>query len=171
MGNSEKIESEVNMTPTTQHSERCLNCKQDLDPDEPHWATLADYYYMRAGAQKLSNLECQWSETIASYCPHCIAAFDVDRFVFGEPVPTSQPRKEFNACSYCDGVIQEEGEYLFVLHVVEFKYAEDAQHLLAHSAAHAVVCPNCDGAIDPLAAILPKKQPNFPSEQFPEPGI
>lgn len=157
------------MSPITQHTEHCLNCKQVIDPDEPHWTTQADYYLMHADAKKLSDLECQWSETIASYCLQCIDTFHLDRFDFSEPVPTSTPREHFNECSFCDGVIQEEGDYLFVLHVVEYKYADVAQHLLAHSVTHAVICPHCDGAIDPFAAILQKKHLNFPSEQLPKP--
>lgn len=157
------------MSPTTQHTERCLNCKQELDPDKPHWTTHADYYLMRTGAKKLSDLPCQWSETIASYCPHCIGAFDVDRFVFEEPVPISKPRKNFNECSYCDDMIYEEREYFFVLHIVEYKFSHDAQHLLAHSVAHSVICQICDGDIDPLSAVLQKKRVNDLFD--PEPGI
>lgn len=152
-------------------TERCLHCRKSLDPDEPHWTTHADYYLMCAGAQKLSDLECQWSETIASYCPTCIEAFDVDRFVFEEPVPTVKLGRHFSQCSYCDDKIYQQGEYFFVLHVVEWKHADSAESMVAHSVTHAVICEVCDGAIDPLSAILPKKRSNLLSKQFPEPQI
>ncbi len=159
------------MTEHTQQAQHCFSCSRGLDPDAPHWTTQADYYLMSTGAKKVADLECQWSEIIASYCPNCIAAFHLDHFVFDSSVPKSEPRKLLCECSYCDYVIEEEGEYLFVLHVVEYTYADQAQHLLAHSVTHVVICQNCDGAIDPLSAVLQKKHGTNPIEQLPEPGI
>ncbi len=159
------------MSKTTQQASRCLSCSQGLDPDEPRGTTHADYYQIRTAANTVAACEVQWSETIASYCPNCINAFHLDRFAFDEPVPKRQPRRKLCECSYCDDLIHEKGEYFFVLHVVEYKHADDAEHLIAHSVSHAVICKNCDGAIDPLNAVLQKKHLNNSIQQLPEHGI
>jgi hypothetical protein len=158
------------MSQLTQQAERCFSCRQDLDPDEPHWATHADYYQMRVGVQTVADLPCLGGERIASYCPICIPSFQLDHFVFDRPVPKSKPRKLLSECSFCDGE-SVEGEFFFVVHVAEYKYAADAQHLLAHSVAHVVICPRCDGPIDPLSAILERKRGTNPLDELPAPGI